>query len=108
MKYFKKRTAGSREWAPRLSAAYGVEPAAVSAERMEAVVRLLGERFRTRALADSAHYFFTDAPRMDPAAYRKHKVIRREGAAEILAAVAARLEAPTASPGGDRTRTARP
>ncbi len=93
MKYFKKRTAEeiTRMALPYL-AAYGVEPAAVSAERMEAVVRLLGERFRTlRALADKAHYFFTDAPRMDPAAYRKH--IRREGAAEILADVAARLEA---------------
>jgi len=93
MQYFKKRSAEeiARMALPHL-AAYGLEPGAVSPRRLEEVVRLLGERFRTlRDLADKAHYFFTDAPRMDPAAYRKH--IRREGAAEILADVAARLEA---------------
>lgn len=93
MQYFKKRTAEeiTRMALPYL-AAYGVAPASVSPARMEAVVRLLGERFRTlRDLADKAHYFFTDSPRIDPKAHRKQ--ILKEGAAEILADVAARLEA---------------
>lgn len=93
MQYFKKRSAEeiARMALPHL-AAYGLEPGAVSPGRLEEVVRLLGERFRTlRDLADKAHYFFADAPNIDPAAFRKH--IRREGSAEILADVAARLEA---------------
>lgn len=92
MQYFKKKTAEeiTRMALPCL-AAYGVEPASVSPARMEAVVRLLGERFRTlRDLADKAHYFFAETPRLDPKAFRKH--LRREGVAELLAEVAARLK----------------
>lgn len=92
MQYFKKRTAEeiTRMALPYL-AAYGVAPGAVSPERMKEAVQLLGERFRTlRDLADKAHYFFTDAPKIDPKAFRKH--IQKEGAAAILADVIARLE----------------
>jgi glutamyl/glutaminyl-tRNA synthetase len=70
---------------------FGVPPEAVALPRLEAVVRLLGERFRTlRELAEKAHYFFTDAPTIDPKAFRKH--IQKEGAAAILEDVIARLE----------------
>lgn len=92
MQYFKKiaPAAIARMALPYLGE-IGVAPESVSLPEMEAVIRLLGERFRTlRDLADKAHYFFTDAPRIDPKAFRKH--IRKEGAAEILADVAARLE----------------
>ncbi len=92
MQYFKKKPPAeiARMALPHLGG-FGVAPGSVPLPRMEAVIRLLGERFRTlRDLADKAHYFFTDAPMVDPKAFRKH--IRKEGAAAILGDVIARLE----------------
>jgi glutamyl-tRNA synthetase len=92
MQYFKRRSAAeiARMSLPYLKE-FGVSPDSVDLARLEEVVKLLGERFRTlRDLADKAHYFFTDAPKIDPAAFRKH--VQKENAAAILEEVAARLE----------------
>ncbi len=92
MQHFKRKAPGevARMAVPYL-AAFGVPPGAVQADRMEAVVRLLGERFRTlRDLADKAHYFFTDFPVVDPKAFRRH--IQAAGAGGLLSEVADRIE----------------
>ncbi|MEJ2745260.1 MAG: glutamate--tRNA ligase, partial [bacterium] len=92
MQYFKRRSPDEiAKMALPYFKEFGISPDAVDPSRLEEVVKLLGERFRTLLeLADKAHYFFTDAPKIDPKAFRKH--IQKENAAAILEEVIARLE----------------
>ncbi|MDD5556229.1 MAG: glutamate--tRNA ligase [bacterium] len=92
MQYLKKRPPGeiARMGTPFLIAS-GVPAERIDVERLERVVRLLGERFRNfRELADQARCFFDDEVRLDDAAVARH--LRREGVAAMLGDLAARLE----------------
>jgi glutamyl-tRNA synthetase len=71
---------------------FGVPPEAVALPRLEAVVRLLGERFRTlRELAEKSHYFFTRTVHINDKAFEKH--LRKEGAATAIRGIVACLGA---------------
>ncbi|MCX6356291.1 MAG: glutamate--tRNA ligase, partial [Candidatus Aureabacteria bacterium] len=71
---------------------FGVDPSAVDGARMESIVRLLSDRFKTlRELAEQSYYFFSESVRYDEKAVAAQ--IRKPGGREILAALVARLEA---------------
>jgi len=91
MQYFKLRpTAEIARMALPYFKEFDVLPEAIPLPRLEAVVRLLGERFRTlRELAEKAHYFFTRTVRIDDTLFEKH--LQKENAAAAIREVAGRL-----------------
>jgi len=78
------------EMAAPFLARKGVDVAGPQKERLEEIIRLLGERFKTLAeLAQQSYYFFTDKIEYDDAAVRKP--LRKPGAAEIVDDLLSRL-----------------
>lgn len=69
----------------------GLSRSDVDQKKLEAIIALLGERFKTLVeLADQSYYFFTDNVRYDEDAVNSK--LRAEGAADILSSVLSRLE----------------
>ncbi|MCX6356021.1 MAG: glutamate--tRNA ligase [Candidatus Aureabacteria bacterium] len=93
MQYFKLRpTAEIARMALPYLEEFGVLPEEIPLPRLEAVVRLLGERFRNlRELAEKAHYFFTRTVRIDDTLFEKH--LQKENAAAAIREVTGRMRA---------------